>query len=252
MDISKVCNNIIQYSFTKEKSEFPFNITVLLENKKAILIDTAYQQFAEIVKNDLVSKGISEFIIFVSHHHEDHFDGCKAFLDSITYASDLFEKDYQEHLQTDNFLKDFKPTYSLHNNESYQSHSFHIEFIYTPGHNICEYSFLINNKYLYAGDLIFYNKYGLPSIPYLDANSKISEYIESLEKIINLNPQNLLPGHGKCINSQDEIMKQIDEHLYYLNRIKEANGSIPIDDCLLHDKNEYCGLNFHESNLKKC
>jgi glyoxylase-like metal-dependent hydrolase (beta-lactamase superfamily II) len=183
LEIFKLNENVYQFRFVKEKSTFPFNITVFIDGNSALIIDVAYEIYAEQVKQFLLNNGVNEYIIFISHHHEDHFDGCKSFLESITYASKLFQDDYQEHLETDEYLKSFVPSRKLVDGDLFTTKKYEIEFIYTPGHNKCEYSFLINSKYLYVGDLIYFNKEGLPSLPYIDVNSKIEEYIFSLERI---------------------------------------------------------------------
>jgi len=250
MEPGKITENIYQFTFINEKSEFPINITALIDGTRIILIDTGYERFAEQVKEYFIQKGISDFLIFLSHHHEDHFDGCKSFTESPKYAARIFKEDFQQHLQDDKYMKDFTPDEYLIDGESFKTENFRIKYIYTPGHNKCEYSFLINNKYLYAGDLIFYNKDGVPSIPYLDANSLVDEYIKSLKIIKSLDPEYLLLGHGHYLDDKQVINNQIENRLLYLRKIQSAVSEIPLDECLRGSKFEYCGLNFHAGNLK--
>jgi len=251
MEIIKIEDDIYQFTFKKDELKFPYNITAIIDNETAIIIDVAYEMYAEQVKKYLTDKGILEFVIFISHHHEDHFDGCKSFKEYTTYASELFNNDYQEHLQSDDFLRSFMPTNFLIDGNYCKTEKFEIEYLYTPGHNKCEFSFSINNKYLYVGDLIFYDKNGLTSIPYLDNNSNIDEYIKSLNKIKKLNPKVLLLGHGNYLIDKDEIKKQIENRLFYLEKLKHSKGNIAIEKCLIESKSKYSGLNFHSSNLEK-
>lgn len=251
MEIINLNENVYQFSFFRENSQFPFNITVFIDGKSAIIVDVAYEIYAEQVKQYLLSLGVTEYIIFISHHHEDHFDGCKSFKDSITYASKLFQVDYQEHLESDAYLKSFIPSKYIIDGIQFNTNKYQIEFFYTPGHNKCEYSFLINSKYLYVGDLIFYNKEGLPSIPYIDVNSNIEEYIDSLEMIKSINHEIMLFGHGRPLENKKEIIKQIENSLFYLKQIQYSNGVKPVEECILNHKSFFSGLNFHESNLKK-
>lgn len=251
MEIIKIEKDIIQFTFIKESSVFPLNITALIDGNSAILIDLAYEKYAQQVKDYLSKIGISTFVIFISHHHEDHFDGCKSFPDSKTYGSELFCKDHQEHLEADEYLKSFKPNEFFIDGRYYFTEKFRIKYIYTPGHNICEFSFLINETYLYVGDLIFYNKHGVSSLPYLDANSTINEYLESLRKIMKIKHKYMLLGHGHYLKDESEIRKEIENRLYYLEKIQNSNGEIAIEDCLINDKSDYSGLNFHTTNLLK-
>ena len=249
MEIIKINEHLCQFEFINGTSEFPINITAVIDDAKIFLIDTGYQRFAEQVKQYFLGMGVSEFVVYISHHHEDHFDGCKSFIESPKYASRLFKDDFQNHLQDDEFLKNFEADEYLLDGNCCKTDRFEIQYIYTPGHNKCGFSFLINDKYLYAGDLIFYNKDGRPSIPYLDANSTVDEYLESLIKIKKLNPDCLILGHGRYLNARPEINRQIDNRLFYLNQIKNGK-ELPLEDCLMGSKSDYCGLNFHEGNLK--
>ena len=78
---------------------------------------------------------------------------------------------------------------------------------------------MVKEKYFYVGNLIFYNKNGLPSIPYIDTNSTISEYIKSLIIIKKINPGCLLLGHGKYLDKK-KGEKQIKDRLFYLRKLQ--------------------------------
>jgi len=250
MEPVRITKDIYQFTFINEKSDFPINITALIDGVRVILIDTGYKRFAGQVKKYFLQKGISNFVIFLSHHHEDHFDGCKSFDGSKTYASSHFRDDFQQHLQSDEYLKNFQPDEYILDGGSFSTDNFEIEYIYTPGHNKCEFSFLINEKYFYAGDLIFYNKYGLPSIPYLDGNSTVKEYLNSLKIINVINPEYILLGHGHYLFEKTDMIRQIENRIFYLEKIQAAACEIPVQDCLKGDTADYCGLNFHTGNLK--
>lgn len=240
--------HIYLFEFGDSNSRFGSNITVLIQNNSALLIDVAYAKYAIKLRNHLFQNGINNFTILLSHHHADHFEGCKCFSSSTTYASNLFLSDPQCHLQSDSFLKNFKPDKWLTENLCISFGSFKIKCFYTPGHNRCGFSFIISDKILHAGDLFFGNTKGLPSIPYLDESSTISEYIYSLEKIKNLYFETLIQGHGKFIVGRQHIQKEIDSRLHYLNKLRKLNGNITLTDCVLGDFNLYSGSEFHSKN----
>uniref|UniRef100_UPI0032180AEC MBL fold metallo-hydrolase n=1 Tax=uncultured Draconibacterium sp. TaxID=1573823 RepID=UPI0032180AEC len=244
----KIANNIYVFLFEDSNSDFSGTITALLEDDYAILIDVSYKKNAIQVKQFLNSMGIHRFLIFLTHHHEDHIDGCKCFPDMSIYASNLFLSDYQAHLQCDDFLKKLKPNNWILDGDSYKSKSYNIDFHFTPGHNICGFSFLINDKILHAGDLIFEDKFKKPSIPYLDGTSDISDYLYALNKIKELNFDVLIQGHGSPIFGRAKILKEIDDRCYYLNRINMGRGKVELEDCLKDEIERYSGHVFHEKN----
>lgn len=250
MNLVKVDNDLFQFHFYDGESDFSSNITVLINGKTAILFDTAYERHSAEVKNYLRDNEIEEFIIFISHHHEDHLDGVKCFPHSTIYALDNFMEDFQEHLQTDDFLRTYKPTKIVKNKDSLKIGKHTIKCIETPGHNICSLSYLINKKHLYVGDLIFSDKFGKPSIPYIDSNSNAEEYLTSINKIAKLNYETLLTGHGEKIINKETIKNLIEDYKFYL--IKLTYNSIPVrlEDCLRRDQTNYSGLKFHSTNLQ--
>ena len=251
MKIYSIDENITQYTFHEAIARYPFNIVVLQDGETAILIDTAYEQHAAQVKALLEEKGIREFIILLSHHHEDHFEGCKSFPDCQTYASELFAEDHQDHLQADEFMREFKPTQTIVDGEVLKLGSFEIKCYAMPGHNQAEISYLINNQILFVGDLIFENKAGLPSLPYLDDHSRAETYIDSLQLIREINPKVVLQGHGRPLDNPAEINKQIENRIFYLRKIQNAKNDLPLADCLPDEEDQYSGLNFHPLNLQK-
>lgn len=251
MEKTNVTECISVYSFIEEKSIFPFNITVIEKNDIAILIDPGYVRFSEKVKKELEERNVKIEAILISHHHEDHFAGCEIFTDTATYAGEGFKYDYQEHLEYNSFLKNFRPKFVFNETQELQIENIRIKVIKTPGHNKCGYSFLIDDSILFVGDLIIYDTNNKPSLPYLDDHSTVDEHIKSLEVLKNLKPEVLLVGHGKPITNKNDIQEEIDDRLYYLSKLKINSFDDDIDDFLLTTKEDYCGLNFHEMNIKK-
>ena len=250
MEIVSVSSDITQYHFFDSESDFSNSITVLTEGAKALLFDVSYRRHAEKVKLDLEQKGIREFAVLLSHHHEDHFGGCALFNREDIYGADNFGEDHQDHL-TDDYLINFRPGKTFTDWVPVKSALNTIHPIYTPGHNKCHYAFLINNKILYAGDLVYYNKEGKRCIPYIDENSWAAEHLESLVKIKRLAPEIMIVSHGKHIECKDKIANEIDNRIYYLEKIIESVGSLKIEDCLSDNLSQYGGINFHEMNLKR-
>jgi glyoxylase-like metal-dependent hydrolase (beta-lactamase superfamily II) len=245
---SRIAEDIYLFEFNESNSNYGNNITALIQDNRALLIDVSYEKYAAVLRKYLLENGVTDFTILLSHHHEDHFDGCKCFDDAIFYASNLFLTDPQSHLESDVFLKNFKPDKWLTENLCISFGSCEVKCFYTPGHNRCGFSFLINNEILHASDLFFTNSEGLPSIPYLDDSSTVSEYIYSLNKIKSLDFEILIQGHGSFIVGGKQIQEEINNRFYYLKNLKVSKGDISLVDCLLGDVKSYSGTDFHTKN----
>ena len=246
----KVADNIYQYHFTDSISDFSNTITIVLTGSTAIFFDVAYKRHVEKVMKDLTGSGVADYIVFLSHHHEDHFGGAECFDRRIVYGAVNFPDDPQEHLDTE-FMKNYIPGNNLVENEEYNINGILVKAIYTPGHNKCHYVFLINHKMLFAGDLVYYDKSGKPCVPYIDENSTAQEHLDSLHKIRELDADIMLVGHGKHIVGRDDIIEEINKRILYLEKLIQSQGSLSVEECLPVRSTEFSGLIFHEMNRKR-
>ena len=99
-----------------------------------------------------------------------------------------------------------------------------IQCIYTPGHTNCHSSFFIPElSILFAGDLIPSPEYpGRTDFP----TGNIPEMLDSIEKIIVLNPDVIVPSRGKTIRNE-EVQKVLQKHHDFFISLKENLGELP-------------------------
>ena len=99
-----------------------------------------------------------------------------------------------------------------------------IRCIYTPGHTHCHSSFFIPElSILFAGDLIPSPEYpGRTDFP----TGNIPEMLDSIEKIIVLNPNVIGPSRGKTIRNE-EVQKVLKKHRDFFISLKENLGELP-------------------------
>lgn len=79
MNRIKVTEDLLQYEFL-ENEENPrevVNITVLINDARAFIIDTAYSIHAKQVRQELEKDGIAVDTVVLSHFHSAHICGCK-------------------------------------------------------------------------------------------------------------------------------------------------------------------------------
>ncbi|MDE0168171.1 MAG: MBL fold metallo-hydrolase [bacterium] len=87
----------------------------------------------------------------------------------------------------------------------------YLEVIHAPGHDrthIC----LVDSRtgHLFAGDHILPRI--TPFVPYDPDRDALGDYLESLERIVELDPPRTLPGHGESLDGGGERALQIMEH----------------------------------------
>ena len=99
-----------------------------------------------------------------------------------------------------------------------------IRCIYTPGHTKCHSSFFIPElSILFAGDLIPSPQHpGRTDFP----TGNILDMLESIKKVIALNPKVIVPSRGRIIQEK-EVRKVLEKHRDFFVSLIENVGELP-------------------------
>jgi glyoxylase-like metal-dependent hydrolase (beta-lactamase superfamily II) len=155
------------------------SVTLIMDGKKVILVDTGGRGFFKIIKESLKKEGLSPqevTDVINTHSHPDHIWN-NAFFENATFVNSagiLKDKFYWKNLP----LKIGK----------------NIEVISTPGHSDDGCSVIVKTPegvYCIAGDLFYLDQDKIPSF---EKNASIIQNNRNkLLKIVNW----VIPGHGK-------------------------------------------------------
>ncbi len=102
-----------------------------------------------------------------------------------------------------------------------------IKVLFLPGHSPDEVGFFLDST-LITGDLIATFNFKRPAVLNIPS-SDIDDAIQSIEKILNISPEWILPGHGNCSkidrSSINEIYRRtIDLRKYGISLIKRTHS----------------------------
>lgn len=162
-----------------------------------------YEQFAR-------EKGLKITRVIDTHLHADHISGGKALADSTDATYYLPPDDAEE------VVFDFEP---LTDGMKLEVGSAVIEAVYSPGHTIGSTTFVIDDKYLLTGDILFVESIGRP-----DLAGKAGDWADDLL---------VLPAHYAEVSE--------------LN----ADGSVSEKLSLLYQNNEGLQINDEEKFIKR-
>ncbi|MBP3962595.1 MBL fold metallo-hydrolase [Paenibacillus lignilyticus] len=128
---------------------------MVLSNGEAAIIDTSrmidqYEQFMQ-------EKGVKLLHTIDTHLHADHISGGRALAQKYSATYHLPPKDATE--VTFNYEKLEEGNDIYVGNETIK-----VQPIYSPGHTIGSTSFIIDNKYLLTGDILFVESIGRPDL----------------------------------------------------------------------------------------
>ncbi len=185
----------------------------LLKAEKPALIDVGGDsQFLVKALGKYVNPKDIEFI-FLTHSHFDHATAAGDLKDWFGCKIVIHEKEYEllrsHAFSSPFFAKPFEPDVLVKGGEVFDLGGITLEVIHTPGHSpgsICLYE--AEKKWLFSGDTVFpHGSFGRVDLPGGDA----LQLIQSLEKLAELDVENLYPGHEEIVegNAAEHIQTSL-------------------------------------------
>lgn len=245
MIIKEIEKNFLKFIFDPRKdNKFGYNIFVLIDNDKALMLDSGYRMHSTEVKENLELKGIEIVKVIISHFHLDHINGLNELPDAEIIGSFDYEKtldiyvDYESH-------HIYTPDIKVVDGYSLKFGDFDIDIKSFPGHANCSILTIIDNKYVHVGDELMFSNEGVPILPLIEKNH-IKRHIESLKKLKEYTKYIILPSHGKIIRDQDLLLKDIENRLKYLNAVDSKSEKISYEEAVKECDEDFLHSEYHE------
>ena len=250
----RIAAGIEQYVFSLKDHglAFDLNVTVLIEENKALLIDVGYREQALAVKEALDKRNIKVDTIVLSHYHPDHAAGASVFEEATLCCSKDYKTNYvncSEVWDVDNAYKDADKLF--YSGEVLKFESFELQAFDTPGHSACGICIIINDTYIHVGDLIMNDELDKPALPLVCQDGGIHEHIQSLEWLRNHQSKIAILPHGKTIESSEKFILAIDIREKYLKSLIESYEMWHDEDYKNSHLEEWTCGNWHKGNMKQ-
>ncbi len=179
---------------------------MVVSNGEAAIIDAT--RMTDVFLNFAENKGAKITHVFDTHLHADHISGGRKIAEKTNATYWLPPKDATE------VTFKYEPLEGG-NNVTIGNTAIHIHALYTPGHTIGSTSFVVDEKYLLSGDILFIDSIGRPDLAGL-ADDWVSDLRESLYKRYKDLSEELivLPAHFMImeeLNEDGSVGKQLGE-----------------------------------------
>ncbi|CAK83146.1 unnamed protein product (macronuclear) [Paramecium tetraurelia] len=175
------------------------NTYLMGTGKARILIDTGEgkEEYKMHLKQIVDNEQCEITIVLITHHHHDHIGGISQVLE--LFPNSQVYKNLDHNLESDK-LYPFKP---LQDGQIFQVENCTITAISLPGHCVDHFGFMTSNQEWFSGDCLLGG-----SSCYME---NVKQYLQSMEKIQNMNIKAIYPGHGYTIieGAQEAIQNQI-------------------------------------------
>lgn len=249
--LSKVAvgDAITLYTFSDSDAKHADTITVIIQDKRALLIDTAYPEYAARVRDDLEQQGIKPEVVVLSHYHPDHVSGCAALPQCERYASEFYEYNYHNCQVWEPEFFYLRPKKLVRHADTLVFGGLELKFHHAPGHSKCGLFTELPGNILHVGDIIMIARDGKNSLPYIADGGGFKDHIKSLKLLEQLNPDAIVAPHGALVEGKENIRQHVENRVYYLEKTLESNGTRPLTQCLKSGISTYEFLDFHNTNI---
>ena len=246
-DKTKLKDNIYLYTFNGKDE---LNVLGLLNDDKALLIDSGYPSQAKALKKELEEDNIKPEILINSHYHPDHVNGNFHFKGCKLMASEHYKMNYElfsalyptvGYVEADELIKD---------GNTLNFGQFELKFYNYQGHSQDSLVIVINDQLAHIGDLIMMTNDGKYRLPYMSFDGNIDDYVKSLKALKKLQIPIFIPGHGQILDNQESTDKAIDFYNYYLEQFKHHGKQATVENCLGSSRDKCVMLEYHDRNIK--
>ena len=240
----KITKNLYQYQFPSFKNQhFGFNIYALINQNKALLIDTAFEQHAAAVKADLNKQHIEITEVVFSHFHPDHISGLPVLDSPKLHGNGLYQVSLDQHtpIEKHHYFKDLN---ILTETSTLIFGDFKIQFQLIQGHVICGMFTIINYKFIHVSDDIMASNEGVALLPSVHI-SNARKHVESLELLKNYSSHTLLLSHGNALAGEDVVINAIEQRQKYLTAVLNSEKAISVEEALKNCQCEFLHQEWH-------
>ncbi len=179
--------------------------TYLIDSSVKILIDPGHAHLFAHVRKGLERLGIlpeAIDLVLITHGHPDHMESIGLFKEPTRYTMSLTDYNYILEL-AGSYYKIPEPDFFLTSGDLIIGEN-RFDVIDTPGHtpgSICLY--WPEKKALFTGDVVFQQGIGRTDLP----GGSAGLLKESIKKIMSLDVDYLLSGHGGVVSGKENVRK---------------------------------------------
>ncbi len=245
----ELSEGILQYIFDPvEHTLYGNNVIAILNEDKAMIIDTGMAFQTEEVITDLKEAGITIDGVIISHFHEEHIQGLKILSGITVYGSSYYQETLKQWMGTVDQTY-YAPTVRVEKNLKIIFGDHTIELIHNPGHSLCTLFVKLDEKYLYIADELMYGVNGAPLLPSVTKNDIINHYV-SVHNLTKLSNYIFIPGHGNIIAEPTKIISDVKNVCRYLCEILSHDEQITVEQATKDCTCTYLHTEWHENVYK--
>ena len=195
----------------------PGTNTFLLGREQVAVIDPGPEDLGHLTAIVEAGQGRISHIL-VTHAHRDHSAGAPAlarmtgapvlaFGDALSGRSPLMQRLAGDAGGGEGLDMDFAPDITLRDGDVVEGSGWRLTALHTPGHSGGHLSFLWGDQ-IFCGDVVM----GWSSTIISPPDGDLADYLRTLNRLAQIGPRRLLPGHGDVIEDPQQRLSDLAAH----------------------------------------
>lgn len=180
------------------------------------LIDPSPKNEAELEKLLKATSKIGFDRIFLTHHHPDHYEFSRDI--ALKFGVPMEMSEFTYNIIGSHYFKGIEVALKREGDVITKSLGQEVIVYEVPGHDEGQLALAPRNlNWFLAGDLI----QTVGTVVIGGPEGDMTKYFNSLQRVIDLNPKNIIPSHGIIIGGTNKLLETLNHRKERENQIKE-------------------------------
>ncbi|MBU0929191.1 MAG: MBL fold metallo-hydrolase [Spirochaetes bacterium] len=251
MKIIELDDGLILYQIDPPEGEIEgLNLMALVEDGKALFLDTGYAANMTEALKDLAARGATPSGAVVSHYHPDH-DGGLRLLGAVDVWACAGWRAVADAWREPGDPLPVEPTRVVSARTEIRFGRRLLELYPLPGHSDDSMAIVIDGAWLYAADSVLLTNDGRPLLPSVHSRP-VSRHIEAIDWLSARADLVFIPGHGAVMTDGAARRNDLANRRRYLSAIASASErpgrSIAFEDAIAGCEPPFLGKEWHGHN----
>lgn len=236
------------FMFDPEPSEMEgLNILALVDGRDALLLDVGFVSNLREVLAFLEGLGARPTGAIISHYHPDHADGLALLPGIETWGQAAYKETLDLCFRPERH-ESLEPLHKVLVPESLAFGRHRLRLLPLPGHTPDSLCVEIDERVMYAADLLLFTNEGEPVLPSVHARP-VSLHAEALTQLRYYLDMVFVPGHGAPVLDRSRRERDLANRISYVEAIASHPG-ISLEEAQASCSPRFLGSAWHEENWK--
>ena len=247
MKVLTLDEGFLVYQFDPPEGELEgLNFLVLVEDGKALFLDTGYRENMEEAVADLADRGAVPVSAIVSHYHPDHAGGLALLGVPEVWAGEGFRKTAEPWLRPGEAIA-VEPTRIVSAPTELRFGKRRLEIFPLPGHSDDSLAVVVDGAWIYAADAILLTNDGRPVLPSVHSRP-VSLHLQAVDWLAARTGLVFVPGHGAVMGEKSLRERDLANRRRYLAALAGAKGRVSLKEATAGCEPPFLGEAWHEEN----